>query len=330
MAKSIRTYICTGCGIGECLKAEKLAEVSTSEFGLESKVHPPLCVPEGVEFLQKDIEEAGVDHAVIAACSERVNWDVFSTDSLGVKMVERVNIREQVAWSKAADDEETQLLAEDYLRMGIVHAQKSEPPSAKIEPTERALLVVGGGVTGLTAALEAAEAGSEVILVEKQDRLGGWMAGFHRLYPTRPPYRELEPVNIEEKISAVQNHPRIRVLTSAEVERISGRPGAFELTVRQKDESISTMAGSVVLATGWQPYDPSHLEYLGLRHSAKCGQQPENGRAGVRGLHPASVGRQRSPERAFRPEGGFKNKRPLLLRLQRERSGGSQAGRVRS
>ena len=263
MAKSIRTYICTGCGIGECLKAEKLAEVSTSEFGLESKVHPPLCVPEGVEFLQKDIEEAGVDHAVIAACSERVNWDVFSTDSLGVKMVERVNIREQVAWSKAADDEETQLLAEDYLRMGIVHVQKSEPPSAKIEPTERALLVVGGGVTGLTAALEAAEAGSEVILVEKQDRLGGWMAGFHRLYPTRPPYRELEPVNIEEKISAVQNHPRIRVLTSAEVERISGRPGAFELTVRQKDESISTMAGSVVLATGWQPYDPSHLEYLG-------------------------------------------------------------------
>jgi quinone-modifying oxidoreductase subunit QmoB len=264
MTGSIRTYICTGCGIGECTDVRKLAEISSNELGVDSEVHPPLCVPEGVEFLRKDIEAAGAGRAVIVACSSRVNWDVFSPDSLGVDMVERVNIREQVAWSKPPSTPETQLLAEDYLRMGVVRAQKSEPPQGKAEPTERSLLVVGGGVSGLTAALEAADAGSDVVLVEKAAALGGWLGRFHKMFPTLPPYRDLEAVDVREKASLVQDHPRIKVLTSAQLERISGKPGAFDVAILQNGDAVPLSVGSIVLATGWEPYDASGVEYLGF------------------------------------------------------------------
>ena len=261
----IRVYVCTGCGIGECLDAERLAKVAAEEQGLPVQVHPPLCVPEGVQFLRQDIEaDGGTEGVVIAACSERVNWDVFSTESLKVKGVERVNIREQVAWSKPPNEEETQMLAEDYVRMGIARARNTVPPEAKVEPVERALLVMGGGISGLTAALEAAEAGSEVTLVEKRDTLGGWLTRFYKMFPSESPYRDLGEPTVDAAIKAVQEHPRIQVMTSSHVERTSGQPGSFEVTVRRDGDTVSLRAGSVVLATGWEPYDASVLEYLGL------------------------------------------------------------------
>ena len=268
MAENPRAYVCTGCGIGECLDTQRLAHVSTQELGVAAKVHAPLCLPEGVDFLREDLAAEGADQVVIAACSERVNWDVFSTDSLGVERVERVNIREQVAWSKPPNDEETQQLAEDYVRMGVVRAQKSEPPAQKMTAQERAVLVVGGGVSGITAALQAAEAGSDVVLVEKEAALGGWMARFHKTYPTRAPYRELEVPEIQAKVREVQDNPKVMVLTSAEVEQIAGQPGEFSAVIRQGGNPIPVMAGAIVLATGWKPYDPSHLDYLGYgKHS---------------------------------------------------------------
>ena len=94
---------------------------------------------------------------------------------------ERVNLREQVTWCHKPKDEDTQMLAEDCLRMGITKAQKTEPIEPLSEAIFRKLLVVGGGITGITAALEAAEAGYEVVLVEKQARLGGF-----RRYPQEP------------------------------------------------------------------------------------------------------------------------------------------------
>ena len=127
MPSNPRTYVCTGCGIGECLNADRLAEVSESELGIPAKIHGPLCVPEGLDFLRKGIQDQGADQAVIVACSHRVNWDVFSTESLGVETVERVNVREGVAWSKPPNEEETQALADDYVRMGIARAQNTVP-----------------------------------------------------------------------------------------------------------------------------------------------------------------------------------------------------------
>jgi quinone-modifying oxidoreductase subunit QmoB len=256
-------YVCTGCGIGESIDAEKLAELGNEALKRPGSVHGPLCIPEGVEALRAGLAEAEASRVVIAACSERVNHDVFSPASLGVDMVGRVNIRELVAWSKPPGEPETQMLAEDYVRMGTQRLLWARPPDREEREIDTALLVVGGGVSGLTAALEAANSGHDVHLVERQDELGGWMTRFAKLFPTRPPYRELEPVRIGELIDAVVAHPRITVHTGAEVAAVAGEPGGLQVTLDQGGRHTEFAAGAVVMATGWQP-DLSVIDELGV------------------------------------------------------------------
>jgi quinone-modifying oxidoreductase subunit QmoB len=259
----VEVFVCSGCGIGEALDAERLAAVSEGELQRPGRVRPPLCVPENLAILQSELAEAGATRAVIAACSERVNYDVFSPEFLEVNLVGRVNVRELVAWSKPPGEPETQALAEDYLRMGITRAQRTRLPAPREREVDTSVLVVGGGVTGLTAALEAAGAGHDVFLVEKEPRLGGWTARFAALFPTRPPYRELEPVDVDATIAAVLDHPRITVMTGASISSISGEPGELHVAVDQDGCTVDFTTGAVVLATGWQP-DEGRLSHLGL------------------------------------------------------------------
>ena len=263
MADTIRSYICTGCGIGECLDAQKLAEVAREGSGGEAVAHTALCVPEGVEYLREDLRNHPADAALIAACSSRVNWDVFSPDSLQTNAVERVDLREQVAWTKTPNTEETQALAEDYLRMGVVRAQKSQVPEAKPLAIDHTLLVVGGGISGLTASIEAARAGSDVLLIEKEPSLGGWMARFPQVYPSHPPYQALEPSNVGALVQAVQAHPKIKIATSTVVHRISGQPGSFVVELASEGAISTESAGAVVVSAGWQPQDLSGASHLG-------------------------------------------------------------------
>ena len=256
-------YVCTGCGIGETVDAEQLAAIGDAALKHPGSVHGPLCIPEGVQALREGLAAAEASRVVIAACSERVNHDVFSPASLGVDMVGRVNIRELVAWSKPPGEPETQALAEDYVRMGIQRLLWSRKPEREERDIDTGLLVVGGGISGLTAALEAANSGHDVHLVERQPELGGWMARFPKLFPTTPPYRELEPVRIDELIAAVIGHPRITVHTGAEVAAVAGEPGGLMVTLDEGGRSSEFPAGAVVMATGWQP-DLSVLDRLGV------------------------------------------------------------------
>jgi quinone-modifying oxidoreductase subunit QmoB len=260
-----RVYVCTGCGIGEALDVERLCSAVEEEFGVSVTRHPFLCSPEGVASLSQDGEGEDVQRVVIGACSPRAKTEVFS---LGSALVERVNLREQVVWSHAPNDEETQALAEDQLRMGIIKIQKSEPPDPSEGGVERAVLVVGGGITGLTAALSAADAGYDVVLVEEKPALGGWLNQFRQISPKHPPYRDLETPPIAEAVAAVQSHPRIKVLTSTQVEKVEGQPGAFHVTALQDGKSTDLSVGSIVLATGWQPYDATKLPHLGFGSSS--------------------------------------------------------------
>jgi len=262
MEKKPCVYICTGCGISEALDIEKLCQVVTEESKLPCKTHGSLCLPEGVKLIKDDIEKEGINTVIIAGCSHRVNWDVFNFGHDVI--VERANIRELVAWCQPPKDEKTQEMAEDYLRMAIVKAQKMEIPPGYFEEEEynKTILVVGGGITGLTAALEAASANYDVILIEKETRLGGWVSKWWKIYPSSPPYKDLIDSGIEEKIRAVQNHPRIKVYTSTTIEKTEGQPGHFKVTLKGSSSEQITV-GTIILATGWKPYDASKLESLG-------------------------------------------------------------------
>ncbi len=261
MDKKLGVYVCRGCGIGECLDTKKLVEIAANEYQIPVVRRSPAFCLEDVQLIKDDIEKEGVNSVVIAACSGRVNTDVFS---LKPATVERVNIREQVVWSHVPNNEETQSLAGDYLRMGIVKAQKTRPPSPYTEANERTILVVGGGVAGLTGALDAAKAGFKVVLVEKAQRLGGFAAKLQRQFPKHPPYRDLEDTGIETTIREVEGHGNIRVYVSTEIEKISGQPGSFEVTVKQNGKFESARVGAIVFATGWKPYDAMEFKNYGF------------------------------------------------------------------
>lgn len=261
MGKKLGVYVCGGCGIGGCLDRQKLAGIAERDYKIPIiRTSPAFCL-EDAQLIRDDIAREGIDSVVIAACSPRVNTDVFGFKGV---FVERVNLREQVAWSHPANDPETQSLAEDYLRMGMVRAQKATPPSPYTEANERTVLVVGGGTAGLAAALAAAKAGFDVVLVEQSPWLGGYAARLHRQFPKHPPYRDFEDLDIQARIQEVESFPNVKVLTSAEVVNISGEPGRFAVTLNHRGAVMPLVVGAVVLATGWKPADRTKFEAYGL------------------------------------------------------------------
>jgi len=261
MAQKTGVYVCRGCGIGEAVDTQKLLDLAaTANPDGPLRVSPAFCL-EDAALINQDVAEHGVDRVVIAACSLRVNTDVFRFQPA---FVERVNLREQAVWSHPAGHEETQSLAEDYLRMGLVRAQKSQPPSPYTEANERTVLVVGGGAAGISAAITAARSGFGVVLVEKQPRLGGYSAQLYKQFPTRPPYQDLEEPDIAVRIRELESLPGVLVLTGAEVEEVSGQPGRFSVRVAGATGTTEATVGAIVLATGWSPADRGSYEPYGL------------------------------------------------------------------
>ena len=260
MDKKLGVYICSGCGIGDSLDLEALKKVATKEFKAPvCKTHPWLCGTEGVEMIKADLTNEGVNNLCLVACSPRVKTEVFD---FGAVLMDRVNVREQVAWVLPAGDEDTQMMAEDQLRMGLTKLQKSTFPEPYLaENISKTVLVVGGGFTGMNAAVGAAQAGYPVLLVEREAQLGGFMNKMNKRL--RPPYKELKPVGLEEQIQKVEAEPNIKVFTSATIEKISGGPGVYDVTISQNGASVTERAGAVIQATGWKPYDAAKLDHLG-------------------------------------------------------------------
>jgi quinone-modifying oxidoreductase subunit QmoB len=262
MDKKTAIYICSGCGIGDAVDVEKLGEVATGEMGVPlCKSHPFLCGSEGVALIKGDIAGEGVNTLVIAACSGRVNYDVFNFGS--DKIVERANLREQVAWSQPPKEEDTQMLAEDVLRMACSKVKDTElpVPFKAEEAFSKRLLVVGGGLAGLNAALESTKAGYEAVLVEKEAQLGGWLAQNKKRITF--PYQDLSDTGIQDLVKAVEGEPKIKVYKAATVEEITGAPGLFSAKILSNGSAVEERVGAIVQATGWVPYDAKKLGHLG-------------------------------------------------------------------
>jgi quinone-modifying oxidoreductase subunit QmoB len=263
MSKKVGVYLCTGCSIGEAIDTDELVTVASGEYKAAiCRTHEFLCGAEGRGLIHGDMAGGAVDTVVIGACSARSKPEAFSFNHGAV--VERVNLREHVAWSHPAKDEDTQMLAADVLRMGITRALKTEPPEPVSEDICGTVMVVGGGIAGLTAALQAAEAGHDVVLVEKSATPGGFMAGQKKRFPERAPYTTLEEIDgFGELIRRVTYHLRIRVYTSSHVLKTEGQPGNFDVTIGTDAGEVREKAGAIVVTTGWQPYDASRLTELG-------------------------------------------------------------------
>jgi len=308
MDKKYCAYLCSGCGIGDALDMEALSEVVTGEMSMECKTSECLCNSDGRALIEQDIAD-GVNTIVVGACSPRVmqNEFEFGEDKITV----RANLREQVVWTeiKPGEEEEPEADAEewlmetagDYMRMACTRAQKTElPEEYLLESLSRKILVMGGGIAGLTAAKEAAAAGYEVTLVEKEDVLGGKALNWRKSFPTGAPWTDLEVSPVADLVAAVEAESKITVKTNTEVARIAGGPGAFKVSMKaagettewdapakvtteekeqiekgemddpnvglqdyMADDPNAEIHGAVVLATGWKPADVSEYEHLG-------------------------------------------------------------------
>ncbi len=258
MDKKIAVYICTGCGIGEALDIDQLSKVATSECKADvCRNHPNLCSSAGAQVIKDDIANDGVNTLIIAACSPRVMYDVFNFEGT---IMDRVNLREQVVWSHPANDEDTQMMAEDYLRMGAARMKQTEPPDPYKPEQEMSkdILVVGGGTTGMTAALEAARAGYSAVLVEKENELGGFQKNVSKNVTF--PFKDVQANEINKLIAAVKSNDKIKVLTGSKLEKLSGGPCVFNAQIKQNGSTSDHSIGAVVLAAGWKPYDPEKLD----------------------------------------------------------------------
>ena len=257
---SVSVHLCHGCGIAKALDVaalEKLIEGHAGVIALRSSER--LCEPWG-KGAERERLEPKPDVLLVAACSARFRSRGFAPPE---QRVERVDLRELVVWSHEPGHEDTQMLAEDCLRMGLAKASQMGRVGAAPETESRRILVVGGGPAGMAAALGAARAGFEVVLVEKDAALGGWLRSFGRLLPSTAPYRELEVVDLEQRVGEVLENPLIDVRTNAAVQSISGAPGAFDVTLLVGDECVHLTAGAIVQATGYKPYDAARLTHLG-------------------------------------------------------------------
>ncbi|MGD8630330.1 MAG: FAD-dependent oxidoreductase [Gammaproteobacteria bacterium] len=268
MADEIKVgaYICKGCGLGERLDCGQLATIAERE-GKANLVreHDFLCNAEGVAMIQNDIDNEGVNKVMIAACSRRAKTEAFNFENVAIS---RANLREGVIWARPDDDESretTQEMAADYVRMGCFEIKYMKLPNANAEAASNdRLLVVGGGVVGMTAAIEAAAAGYPVTLVEKSGQLGGGAAFEYKRVPEHMPYADPEDTGVAEMVAKIEASDKITVHLNSTITKTSGAPGRFSADISTESGSTTTENfGAIIMASGARNYDASKLPELG-------------------------------------------------------------------
>ena len=256
-------YICKGCGIGERLDAGQMSNIAKREGRMQIvKEHDFLCNAEGVKMIQDDIDNENVNKICIAACSRRAKTEAFSFEGV---MMNRTNLREGVIWVRADDEESketTQEMADDYIRMGCADLKYMNMESGSGQQMRNDhILVVGGGVGGMTAAIEAAQAGYKATIVEKSGELGGWAAKLKSRTPSIAPYADPADTEIEAMKAAIDAFADVTVHLNATVAKTSGAPGRFSADIATESGSIVTENfGAIIQATGFDAYDASKLE----------------------------------------------------------------------
>ena len=271
MESKIGVYVCSGCDIDQALDVDELVKVAGKECKAPvAKTHPFLCSEEGVQMMKEDQKNEGVNRFMIAACSQRYHEATF--DMGDDSLVVRAPIREYVAWTQKTKDEngefdeDTQLAGEEYLQMYYAKIKKHGISEAFEQDTSKNLLVIGGGVSGMTAAMEAANAGYSVNLVEKEDHLGGFCLDEYKLIPAQAPFRDPEMNSVSAAVSAVASNNLITVHASSFVVSISGQPGEFQVKLNSEGEFKEFKSGAIIMATGSHPYDAEKLTELGIQY----------------------------------------------------------------
>ncbi len=214
------------------------------------------CAREITEFAR----EKGLNRVVVAACSPRTLEPLFRDTlreaGLNQYFFEMANIREHCSWVHAMEKEAATRKAKDIVRMAVARASRLEPLQEFPLPVNKAALVVGGGVAGMSCALSIAAQGHPVHLVEKEDRLGGLARRLH----TSLDGMDI-PALVEDLVQQVYRHPEIHVYTGASITSSSGYIGNFLTRVSSDRGTVEIRHGATVIAAGAALYRPTEYRY---------------------------------------------------------------------
>jgi heterodisulfide reductase subunit A2 len=186
----IGVYVChCGSNIAGTVDCAAVADYALSLPGVvHTRDQGYTCSEPGQAQIKQDIREFGLNRIVVASCSPRLHEPTFrkcvSEAGLNPYLMEMANIREQCSWVHSLDREGATTKARDLVRSAVARARLLDVRTELEVPVRRATLVIGGGVAGIQAALDLADAGYPVVLVEKQPSIGGIMAQLDKTFPT--------------------------------------------------------------------------------------------------------------------------------------------------
>lgn len=217
------------------------------------------CATNCAKEITDVLAEKKLNRVIVAACSPRtlepLFWDTVREGGLNPYYFEMANIREHCSWVHAKEPEEATRKAQDLIRASVARACNLEPLRQITLPVDKRVLVVGGGIAGMTCALSIAEQGHEVHLVEKEKELGGLARRIHRT---------LDGLDVQaylkDLIQKVYRHPLVHVYHAATITAATGYIGNFQTTVKSERGITRITHGATVIATGVDVYWPN--EYL--------------------------------------------------------------------
>jgi len=217
------------------------------------------CSEGGINEIKKGIVEQNLNRVVVASCTPRTHEPLFRNScaevGLNPYLFEMVNIRDQCSWVHMQEKEEATEKAKDLIRMGVAKAALLQPQEPIMSEVTTRALVLGGGIAGMTAALALADRGYEVVIVERQDRLGGMLNSINKLGPSMRSAEDL----VSEKKKAIEEHPKITVFTGSEVSAVKGFIGKYQVDVRTDTGTKNIDIGVILVATGASVFSPKGL-----------------------------------------------------------------------
>lgn len=234
--------------------AETLPNVAHAEGNLYT------CSSEGLRKIKEAIEKYNLNRVIVASCTPRTHEPLFraTCEEAGVNkyLFEMANIREQCSWVHSHEPEKATEKAKEIVRMAVAKArllQPQEEPEIDVRPSA---LVIGGGISGLTAALCLAHQGFKVHVVEKEPELGGLLRKVHKLYPSMDDASTV----LKRAIKAVKSHKDVEVLTSTVIKNMKGFIGNFDITVQKGKEKPRTIqVGTIIVASGATNFEPTGM-----------------------------------------------------------------------
>jgi heterodisulfide reductase subunit A len=269
----IGVYVChCGINIAATVDVEKVTEFVSKLPNVEvARNYTYMCSDPGQELIKEDIEEFGLDGVVVAACSPRMHEPTFRAviEDVGLNpyCFEMANIREQCSWVHENKEEGTKkamgLIASSVARASLLEA--FEEKEVDVTP---AALVIGGGIAGMYAALDIADACFKVYLVEKEPTIGGHMAQLDKTFPTL----DCSACILTPRMVDVARHENIELMTCAEVTDVEGYVGNFKVKVTKKpkyvDEDACTGCGDCASACPYIKFPHEFNMGLELRGNA--------------------------------------------------------------